>query len=264
RRAKLGADHPDTLASMNNLAACCWSMQRLDRSVPLFEEVLPHLEKKLGREHPDTQLAAANLAVNYKDAGRLKEALPLLEEAYRSAKKHPNLRWVGQPLVEAYVKSNKSVEAAKLIEELLAEARRKLPKQSPQLAGQLAEYGLLLLELKSYNEAEPLLRECLAIREKTQPNAWTTFNTLSLLGGALVGRAGRVSDAAEKAKLFAEAEPLLVKGYEGMKARAKTIPPAARQLLPEALDRLVELYTATGQPEQVKKYQAERTLFPAN
>jgi hypothetical protein len=30
-------------------------------------------------------------------------------------------------------------------------------------------------------EAEPLLRECLPIREKTQPNVWSTFNTKSIL-----------------------------------------------------------------------------------
>jgi len=35
-----------------------------------------------------------------------------------------------------------------------------------------------------------VLRECVAIREKTQPDAWTTFNTQSMLGGALLGQAG--------------------------------------------------------------------------
>ena len=39
---------------MNNLAAGYWSMKRLDKSVPLFEEVLKRQEAKLGRDHPDT------------------------------------------------------------------------------------------------------------------------------------------------------------------------------------------------------------------
>ncbi len=39
-----------------------------------------------------------------------------------------------------------------------------------------------LLEQKKWTEAEPLLRECLAIREKKEPDAWTTFNTKSLPG----------------------------------------------------------------------------------
>ena len=43
-----------------------------------------------------------------------------------------------------------------------------------------------LADLVEKAEAEPLLRECLAIRERTQADAWTTFNTKSLLGGALL------------------------------------------------------------------------------
>ena len=34
-------------------------------------------------------------------------------------------------------------------------------------------------------EAEPLLRECLDVRQKKLPDDWLTFNTQSLLGGSL-------------------------------------------------------------------------------
>jgi hypothetical protein len=95
-----------------------------------------------------------------------------------------------------------------------------------------------------------VLRECLVIREKTQPEVWTTFNTQSLLGGALLGQ-----------KKYADAEPLLLKGHEGMKQRQKTIPPGSIRT-PEALDRLIELYTATNKPEEVKKWRAERARYP--
>jgi hypothetical protein len=105
----------------------------------------------------------------------------------------------------------------------------------------LAQFGLSLLEMKGYTESEPLLRECLAIREKTQPDAWNTYNTQSLLGGALLGQ-----------KKYADAEPLLLKGYEGMKAREATIPPEANTRIPEALKRLIELYTDwhAAEPDQ--------------
>jgi hypothetical protein len=32
--------------------------------------------------------------------------------------------------------------------------------------------------------------------------------------------------------------------------------------IPEALDRLIELYTATNKPDEVKKWQAERAKHP--
>ena len=50
-----------------------------------------------------------------------------------------------------------------------------------------------------------------------------------MLGGALLGQ-----------KQYAEAEPLLVAGYEGMQKREKS-PPAEPDRLLEALDRLIEL-----------------------
>jgi hypothetical protein len=89
-----------------------------------------------------------------------------------------------------------------------------------------------------------------AIREKAEPDAWTTFNTRSLLGGALLGR-----------KEYAEAEPLLREGYEGMKAREKSIPPQGSTRIPKALDRLIELYTATNKPEEVRKWRVERARY---
>jgi serine/threonine protein kinase len=250
QKAQLGPDHPDTLHTMAGLAACYWSLRRLDQSVPLFEELLPIREKKLGRTHPNTLMAVANLGVNYKDAGRLKEAIPLLEEAHAASKTHAHLRFVGLPLLDAYAKAGKSAEAKTLIDELLADARKSLPKDSPPLAGRLAQFGMTLLEAKGYAEAEPLLRESLAIREKTQPDAWTTFNTQSMLGGAILGQ-----------KKYGDAEPLLVKGYEGLKAREKSMPQGSTRI-PEALDRLIDLYTATNKPDEAQKYRALRAAYP--
>jgi len=76
-----------------------------------------------------------------------------------------------------------------------------------------AYLGQYLLSRKKFVEAEPVLRECLTLREKKQPDIWTTFNAKSLLGGALLGQ-----------KKYDEAEPLLLTGYEGMKARESSIP----------------------------------------
>jgi eukaryotic-like serine/threonine-protein kinase len=251
RKAKLGPDHPHTLNSMNNLAAAYWSAKQLDKSIPLFEETMKRREAKLGRDHPETLQTVANLGVNYKDASRLKEAIPLLEEAYRAAKKYPTLQWVGGQLLDAYTKAGENAKFAALLLEQLIEARKALPKASPQLAGLLAQLGLTLLEQKKGAEAEPLIRESLAIREKTQPDAWSTFNAKSMLGGALLGQ-----------KKYADAEPLLLAGYEGMKKREKTIPPQGRVRLTEAVERLVQLYEATGKPDEVKKWQAARAKYP--
>jgi len=117
---------------------------------------------------------------------------------------------------------------------------------SSECAQQLASLGLNLLQQGKQAKAEPTLRECLTIREKKLPDDWLLFDTKSMLGGALVGQ-----------KKFQEAEPLVVEGYSGMKARAAQIPPAAQPRLADAIRRLVDLYTAWGKPDKTAKWRKE-------
>jgi tetratricopeptide (TPR) repeat protein len=250
-KAKFGPYHPNTLGTMNNLGVAYWKLKRLDQSIPLFERTLQLQEKVLGRQHPLTLMTVANLGVNYLDAN-LVASIPLLEEAYQASKKHPSLSWVAKPLQDAYTKNHEIAKLADLLLEQLPEVRKTLPGDDPELARLLAQVGWLLLEQKKWAEAEPLLRECLTIRAKTQPDAWNTFNTQAMLGRALLGQ-----------KKYQGAEPLLHKGYEGMKQREKMIPPSGKKLLPETIDRLIELYAATNRPDEAKKWQAERAKYPS-
>ena len=110
----------------------------------------------------------------------------------------------------------------------------------------LAQIGQGLLGQKKWIEAEPILRECLAIRERSQPDEWTTFNTRSLLGGSLLGQ-----------KKYAEAEPLIVSGYEGMKAREAKIPPPGKPGFTEAAERVVRLYEEWGNKEKAAEWRTK-------
>jgi WD40 repeat protein/serine/threonine protein kinase len=153
--------------------------------------------------------------------------------------------------LSALLKAGNARHAA-LLQGQLTEAWKALSKDDPNLAALLAQIGRACLEQEQWAEAEPFLGECLAIREKIQPDAWATFNTQSSLGESLLGQ-----------KKYAEAEALLLKGYEGMKAREATIPPLAIFRLPETCERLIDLYTATNRPDDVKKWQAERAIYNA-
>ncbi|VTS01455.1 serine threonine protein kinase : Putative serine/threonine protein kinase OS=Gemmata sp. Wa1-1 PE=3 SV=1: TPR_10 [Gemmata massiliana] len=121
----------------------------------------------------------------------------------------------------------------------------------PNLARTLAGLGESLLVARKFPEAETVLRECLTIREKKLPDDWRTFQTKSLLGAVAVGR-----------KQFEAAAPLLVGGYEGLRARADKIPGSQKALLPDAVDRLIELYTATNQPTELARWRTERAKYP--
>src|SRR5437899_1032219 len=86
--------------------------------------------------------------------------------------------------------------------------RLRMADDDPRLADVLSQLAKVLFTESKFNEAEPLARECLAIREEKLPNDWSTFVARSLLGACLLGQ-----------KKYAEAEPLLLSGYEGMRER---------------------------------------------
>ena len=75
----LGADHPDTLASRNNLAAAYRSAGRLDQAIDLYEQNLAEALRILGSDHPETRFFRNNLAAAYRAVGRDEEAAALLD-----------------------------------------------------------------------------------------------------------------------------------------------------------------------------------------
>jgi|GEM_PF-1545586 tetratricopeptide (TPR) repeat protein len=117
---------------------------------------------------------------------------------------------------------------------------------SPTHASALVVRGLMLLEEKKPAEAELKLRESLLIRQKMQPDDWSTFETKSILGEALLDQ-----------KKYEEAEPLLLSGYQGMKKRESQMPSSAKVQLTRALERLVHLYETWGKKDQAAKWRKE-------
>jgi eukaryotic-like serine/threonine-protein kinase len=62
---------------------------------------------------------------------------------------------------------------------------------------------------------------------------------------------------------YADAEPLLLAGYAGMKKREAKIPPQGKVRLSEAVERLVQLYEATGKKDEAAKWRQEREAIKA-
>jgi hypothetical protein len=256
RKEKLGADHPETLTSMNNLAFAYKEAGRLDKALPLYEQALAKLTEKLGPDHPDTLRTLNNLASAYHTAGQLDKALPLLEQVVAKFKQklgpdHPyTLASMGN-LGATYLALSQPDKALPLLHAFLAGQRNRLGRDDPRLATLQAVVGQRLLKHEQYAEAEAVLRECLRIRTEKQPDEWTTFNTQSMLGGSLAGQ-----------RKYAEAEPLLKQGYDGLKERAAKIPAESKTRLTEALDRLVQLNDAWGKPDEAARWRAELEKQP--
>jgi tetratricopeptide (TPR) repeat protein len=274
QKTQLGPDHPDTLQSMNNLARAYLVSGRLAKVVPLLEETLEKRNAQLGPEHPDTLTLATKATLAGADAGssQLAKVVLLLEETLEKQKaqlgpEHSQiiqlegtLAFASALLDSEFYTRARATKGPKHIDTLLAlrdVAQMHLAFGQPELAERLLVEVLDGLALGPDDPIRErtveLLQETLDLRARIFPDCWNTFNTQSLLGGALLGQ-----------QKYAEAEPLLVMGYEGMKAREATIPQTGggELRIPEAIDRLIELYTATNKPEAAKRWRTERAKYP--
>jgi tetratricopeptide (TPR) repeat protein len=251
RRRVLGPKDPDTLVSLNNLAYLHLRRNRVDRAEPVLVEALAATREIHGPKHHLTITMMNNLGFVYEQQGKFDEAEPLYVESVEieRAKKplsDPFLMGMVVALARIYQAQDKDDKAEALLAEVVAAARKDLGDDHPKTASLLANIGLHHLKAKKYAEAESELRASLAVRENKEPDLWTTFNTRSMLGGALLGQ-----------NKHADAEPYVLDGYAGMKKQEKNIPPQGKVRLKEAGERIVDLYEAWGKKDEAAKWRKE-------
>jgi serine/threonine protein kinase/tetratricopeptide (TPR) repeat protein len=300
-REALGADHPDVASSLNTLAVILEHQNRhADAIEPLREAVRILRDASAGdatREPPLLGLASANLAGILLDEQHFDEARSLAEESVKLFERHPDwspydrhhaervlasallpvgkseeaeriLRRLLEELLAGkppkdpelaravmiqtamYQMQGKLDEAAKLYRESLPAMRDRLPPTDPKLIGALAHYVSILLSSQKFAEAEPVARECLEIRAANSPGNWLTFSTRCQVGAALLGQ-----------QKYADAEPFLLSGYEGMKQSEPSIPPPGKARIRDALQSLVRLYENKGAAEQAAEWRKKLEEF---
>jgi eukaryotic-like serine/threonine-protein kinase len=166
----LGADHPDTLRSMNNLANAYGDLGRNDESLKLHEETLARRKVVLGPDHPDTLFSMNNVAFGYATAKRFDEAIQLgLEALARRSETlgpdHPHTLMSRMVLARSYAMAGRYAEAAKFGEVTLALQEAKLGRHHPytlrSMSNQAFYYSRLGREadaLKLREELMPLLK----------------------------------------------------------------------------------------------------------
>jgi serine/threonine protein kinase/tetratricopeptide (TPR) repeat protein len=119
-RQLLGASHPDTMKALQHVGIFCWTDNRLERSVPCFEE----LNKLYGQMKPPDPFKAlqnqGNLGVNYKDAKRYQEAIPHLEATFARVNQYPELYFAGPALIDCHLLQKNDAQAQAVIEQVLA------------------------------------------------------------------------------------------------------------------------------------------------
>jgi hypothetical protein len=154
-------------------------------------------------------------------------------------------------LASSYLAKGRVNEAILLFDSTLKLARAKLEPEHPITLTTMNYLGEAHLVAGNWTAAADLLRECMGLREKIQPEDWRRFWTMSQLGAALTGQ-----------MRYSEAEPLLVQGYEGVEAREATIPAPFKKRLSETAARIVPFYEAWEKPEQAEQWRKKLALKP--
>ncbi len=192
--AHRGADHPDTLWSMRDLANSYEALGRHAEAAKLHEETLARYKATLGAGHPDTLHSMHNLANSYAALGRHAEALQLREQtlALRQATLGPDdpaTLHSMHNLANSYLALGRHAEAVKLHEETLALRRAKLGPDHPDTLHSMHNLANSYAALGRHAEALQLREQTLARRQATleadHPDTLTSMNNLAISYAAL-------------------------------------------------------------------------------
>ena len=190
RERLLGPKHPDTAASVNNLAILLESSAAYEEARRLYERALAISEDVLGPEHPDTAACLSNLAGLLHSTGAHEEARPLYERALAILEKvlgpeHPDTATGLNNLAVLLQSTGTHEEARPLFERALAIREKVQGPEHPYTAASLNSLAALLKSTGRYEEARPLYERALAINEqvlgKEHSETARNLNNLALL-----------------------------------------------------------------------------------
>ncbi len=245
-----GPEAAETIAALKRNAGDYLAVGPAEKAVSRFEELARLLAKTAGSDHADTLTARQKLASAHLWAKDTDKALKLLKELHATTKEklgveHPLTGQVVLDLGNAMEAAKEYGQAEPYLRENV-EIQKKVSKadDAPAVTGAMALLGTNLMKQGKWAEAEKVLRQTLEVRRKKSPQDWTTNNTESLLGEALLGL-----------KRYEDAEPLLQAGHKGLVAKRYYIPYMVQtQRLNEAVERLIRLYEATDKPARAAEY----------
>ncbi|MGE0023020.1 MAG: tetratricopeptide repeat protein [Hyphomicrobium sp.] len=200
----LGAEHPDTSATLHVLAGLYETQGRYEEAEPLLNRSLAIYEKAHGVNHSSTATTLYDLGHLYHARGRYAKAEPLLKRAlaiYEATlgTEHPYTSTTLHALGRLCQTQGRYSEADSLLKMSLAIYEKGVGAEHPFTAATLQEVAALYQAQGLYAEAEPLLDRALAIKEKKVGAEHPSTAVTLCEQGRLYQAQGR----------HAEAEPLL-------------------------------------------------------
>ncbi|AOY81084.2 tetratricopeptide repeat protein [Moorena producens JHB] len=190
-RSRLGQEHPDVAASLNNLAALYCDQGRYDQAEPLCVKALEMRKQLLGENHPDVANSLNNLAALYHSMGRYNQAKPLFVKALQMRK---NLLGENHADVASSLNNLAALEqsmgyynpAERLYKQALDMYKQLLGEDHPDVASSLNNLAALYYAQGGYDKkAEHLYKQALEMRKQLlgedHPDVATSLNNLANL-----------------------------------------------------------------------------------
>ena len=253
-----GPAHPFTQREMYGLGRVLYGEGKYREAGELVAQVLAGLQRSKGPRHPDTLNTAVMLAEIHLEEGKVAEAESLLTQtiqAFRETLGTGHLRTLQAEVAlgRVYDSRNDLARAEQIWQGALEGFRRLSTDTAGCGTSDVCELlGWNLIRQRKYDRSESLLRQALATREAKAPDDWQFFRAQALLGASLAGE-GK----------YADAEPLLLSGYEGLNKREAAIPAFEKRWIPLSGDRIVILYSRWSKPEQAAQWRARLQAPPA-
>jgi tetratricopeptide (TPR) repeat protein len=186
----LGDEHPDTLASINNLAATLWDQGDHAGARRLQERVLEARTRVLGEEHPDTLVSMNNLALtlaaqgDHAGARRIQERV--LEARTRVlGEEHPDTLTSMNNLAGTLWAQGDHAGARRLQERVLEVMTRVLGEEHPDTLASMNNLAATLGDQGDHAGARRLQERVLEVTTRVlgeeHPGTLTSMNNLAFL-----------------------------------------------------------------------------------
>ncbi|KAI8662890.1 hypothetical protein NCS56_01093800 [Fusarium sp. Ph1] len=171
REELLGAEHPETLTVISDLASTLWRQDRLEEAEELETRVIEAWKRAEGEEHPKALDAMSNLARTISDLGRSKEAEELETRVFQTRKRvlgeeHPDTLISMNNLAVTIRDQGRLDEAAQLQRDVMEIRKRVLGEEHPDTLTSLGNLAVTLYEQGDLGEAEELQVRVMDVRKR--------------------------------------------------------------------------------------------------
>src|ERR1700722_6584926 len=202
RKRTFGAEHPDTLTSMNNLASTYMNQGRLKDAEELQVQVMETRNRMFGAEHPDTLTSMGNLASTYRNQGKWKDAEELEVQVMETRKRilgteHPDTLTSMSNLASTYWNQGRLKDAEELEVQVMKTRKRILGAEHPDTLTSMSHLASTYRKQERWKDAEELeaqvMETSLRMLGAEHPDTLTSMSNLA----STYWNQGRWKDAEE-------------------------------------------------------------------